>query len=78
MVTDGLPNHPEAAVRVARALRASGIRIYGLSINTCGVPSEVDGVFDVCASVHSINDLEPALLQIGAQVAFEANGAGRR
>ncbi len=78
VVTDGLPNHPEAAVRVARALRASGIRIYGLSINTCGVPSEVDGVFDVCASVHSINDLEPALLQIGAQVAFEANGAGRR
>ena len=77
VVTDGLPSNPRATVRVARMLRASGVRIYGLSVKTKGIFPEVNGFFDVYASVGSIHDLEPALLKIGAQVAFEANGAGR-
>lgn len=77
VVTDGLPSNPRATVRVARMLRASGVRIYGLSVKTNGIFPEVNGFFDVHASVGSIHDLEPALLKIGAQVAFEANCAGR-
>lgn len=76
VVTDGFPSNRMGAVQVARALRASGVRIYGLGIATDDSP-DVEEIFDVYVSIRSISDIEAALLKIGAQVAFEANGAGR-
>lgn len=76
VVTDGFPDFPAATALIARELRASGVRLYGLGIRT-EFSREMRENFDLHATIHSMDDLEAALLQIGAQVAFEANGAGR-
>lgn len=70
VLTDGEPNDPWSVASVMKRLRASGIRTYGLGI---GVQLDAD-LFDIRASIDAIEELEAAILNIGRQIALEANG----
>lgn len=74
VITDGQPDDFGSAVFMVSRLRVAGIRIYGL-----GIDSELSPLlFDVRSAIQNIDELEPALFEIGRQVALEANGALRR